>query len=332
MFRALALASLLTALSVPLLAQTPCNLESTRSCATGPCKSVTKNIGATTCSGTYFVGFLSDASSAKISNFSNSLGLTTCIDSSTIPGFTTLSVFCYGAATLAPGASFTTSAQVSGRPPVGSDQFFGAFTEVLDPAEKDANKALLAFVFAQDAPADQVTCTPRANVPSITLTGVPYSVSWSPVADPTAMFLVDESTTPDFSANVNTQPSSENSLRYSHTVGTTTTYYYRVRAVSCNGSPGANSATVSIVVQSAPPQTSRGTDAPVPLGTTTPVNIPLTLTIKSSGKRALGDTTFTATTDKPYLTVTPASGSIPSSGNVPVTVTASTTCIKRAGW
>ncbi|MEO6258890.1 MAG: hypothetical protein ABIP63_01015, partial [Thermoanaerobaculia bacterium] len=298
MFRTLALASLLTALSVPLLAQTPCDLEITLSCATGTCKSVTKNIGANACAGEYIFGFYSESPAAKFTNFSNSLGATECFDSSTFPGEQNSFALCVATTTLAAGASFSTSTQVTGLPPASANNFFVALTLVIDPVTEDE----LAFVYAFDTP-DQVTCTPRANVPSLTLSGVPYSVSWTPVSDSTATYLVDESTTPDFSANVSTKPASGTSLQFLHTVGTTTTYYYRVRAVSCNGSPGANSAPVSIVVQSAPPQTSRGADAPVPLGTTTPVNIPLTLTIKSSGKRALADTTFAATTDKPYLTV-----------------------------
>ncbi len=319
MFRTLALASLLTALSVPLLAQNTCSLDITMSCATGTCKSVTKNIGGNACSGDYIFGFYSESDAAKFTNFSNSLGATECFDSSTLPGVGNSFALCFATTTsLGAGASFTTSTQVTGLPPASANNLFIALTLVIDPVTQDE----LAFVYAFDTP-DQVTCTPRANVPSLTLSGVPYSVSWTPVSDSTATFLVDESTTPDFSANVSTKPASATSLQFVHTVGTTATYYYRVRAVSCNGSPGANSAPVSIVVQSAPPQTSRGADAPVPLGTTTPFNIPLVLSIKSSGKRALGDTTFTATTDKPYLTVTPASGSIPSSGNVPVTVTAS---------
>ena len=320
MFRTLALASLLTALTVPLSAQNTCSLEMTMSCASGTCTSVTKNSGTNACSGDYAFGFYSAAPSAKFANFTNSLGVTeACFDSSSIPGAPTQSfVICVGPSSLAPGASFTASAQVSGLPPASANNLFFAFTQVTDPTTQN----VLATAIAEDTPS-QLTCTPHANVPSLTLSGVPYSVSWSPVIDPTSTFLVDESTSPDFSANLNTQPSTGTSLQFAHTVGATTTYYYRVRALACIAAPGTNSATVSIVVQSAPPQTSRGTDAPVPLGTQTPFNIPLTLKLKSSGKRSLGDTTFTATTDKPYLTVTPASGTIPSSGNVPVTVTAS---------
>lgn len=319
MFRSLAFAAILTALAVPLSAADACSLEMTLSCTSGNCRSTTKNVGANACTGEYFFGFLSADPATKFSNFTDSLGAAhgqfSCFNSASSPGTATLSfVFCTVGSSLSAGASFTTSADVSS-PPAAE---LLAFTQVSDPATRTE----LAFVYASANGGDQLTCTPHANVPSLTLSGVPYSVTWSAVADPTSTFVIEESTSPDFSTITSTQTSSGTSAQFVHTVTSTTTYYYRVRAVSCNGSPGTNSAPTSIVVQSAPPQNSRGADAPVPLGTETPVDIPLTLTIKSSGKRALGDTSFTASTDKPYLTVTPSSGSIPSSGNVQVVVTA----------
>src|SRR5206468_4838628 len=68
-----------------------------------------------------------------------------------------------------------------------------------------------------------------------------------------------------------------------------------------------------------PTVTARPADAVVPVGSTTPVTI--TVSIPSpTGKQAF-DVPFTAAVDKPYLTVTPSSGTIPPGGTT-VTVTA----------
>ena len=110
MFRTLALASLLTALTAPLFAQNTCTLEMTMSCASGTCTSVTKNSGTNACSGDYAVGFYSAAPSTKFANFTNSLGLTaeSCLNSDQLGGTSTQSfVICIGPSSLAAGASFT---------------------------------------------------------------------------------------------------------------------------------------------------------------------------------------------------------------------------------
>ena len=118
-----------------------------------------------------------------------------------------------------------------------------AITLVSDPVT-DATLGL-AYVFNGAAVAP--TCTPAANVPSVTQSGIPYNVSWSQVSDPTATFTIDESTASDFSANLVSRQVSGTSAQFSHNVTATTNYYYRVRANSCGGAPGPNSATVSIV-------------------------------------------------------------------------------------
>jgi len=317
--RSAIIVAFLSLLALPVVAATPCNLEISLTCTAGHCTSTTLNAGPNTCTGEFLVALFSEQERVNISGFTNSLGLEECFDSTTFPieGAGAFAI-CIGDEGLAPGGSFTTMANVSAQSGAALANIpLIAVTEVSDITTGEE----LAFVYAFN---DIVipTCTPTVNVPSVTLTGVPYTVSWSEVSTPGTPFIVEESTAADFSAITATRTIQGTSTQFQHSVTTNTTYYYRVRAVQCGGAPGPNSRTVSIVVQAAPPSTSRGTDAVVPFGTTTPVPIPLQVRLGGAGKQALDGTTFTATTDKPFATVSPASGAIPGSGNVPLTVTA----------
>ncbi|MCU1230690.1 MAG: hypothetical protein JWO97_3574, partial [Acidobacteria bacterium] len=191
-----------------------------------------------------------------------------------------------------------------------------AFTSVDDFLTDDEIGS--AFAFTTLTPA---TCTPVANVAAITQSGVPYSVSWSAASNPQTLYVIEESTDADFTTIVSTNTVQGLTRNYTHDVAQSTTYYYRVRAQNCGGGVGPNSTPVSIVVQSAPAQNARNVDAVVPLGSTTPVKVPVSLKFTASGKMAL-DSTFTAFTDQPYLTVTPSSGTVPANGIVSVNVTA----------
>src|SRR6266550_1297001 len=63
-------------------------------------------------------------------------------------------------------------------------------------------------------------CTaPTRNVPSLTQTDVPYTVSWSPVVDTTnSAFVIEESTTPDFSAITDSRTVNGLSTQFRHIV------------------------------------------------------------------------------------------------------------------
>src|SRR2546428_608801 len=169
------------------------------------------------------------------------------------------------------------------------------------------------------------TCTPTASVPAVTQSGSTYFVFWSTVSDSNATFTVEESTAPDFSANLVSQNNVTGfSAQFSHMVGTTTRYYYRVRANICSGSPGPISATVSIVVQALAPQTGRSVEGIAPAGSTAPTSYQVHIDAPpGSGKQAL-DVPFTVSVDKPYLSVSPASGTLPP-GGTNVTITANPT-------
>lgn len=321
--RAFALAAILAAGFASVASADPCNLTMTMSCA-GPntgatCTAVTKNVGTNHCMGEFAIGFFieEEGDTIHITQSSNSLGLTgdeSCLDSTTLGqpvGFS----FCFGTASLAAGDSFTATAKVTA--PAGTSEIpILGLTYVTDPATDEE----LGFAYAYNGLA-LPTCTPEASVSSIANSGAPYTVSWSPTQQPDTSYQVDESTSADFSQNVVTSTIAALSKEFTHQVSTPTTYYYRVRATNCGGGPGPYSGTVSTVVQP-PPSTStssRGAEAVVPFGSSAPVTLKL-LIPAPSGKTAL-DTSFTATVDKPYLTVTPSSGTIPPTG-LALTVTA----------
>jgi hypothetical protein len=287
-------------------------------CTSGHCTSTTVNNGATACTGDYIAFMLSEQPSVTLSGMTTSLGLSLCLDSTSFPQQPGTAPFalCFGTASLNPGASFTASATVG---TTGVSQPSISIIGVTEVDDSDTGDEL-AFVYTLND-ISLPTCTPRASVPPVTLTGVPYSVSWTAVSQQQATYVVEESTTADFSAISASRTTTALSEQFQHTVTTNTTYFYRVHALQCSGTVGPFSATTQIVVQAAPPSTSRGTDAVVPFGTTTPVNVPLEVRLNTSGKQAL-DTTFTATTDKDYFTVTPPAGNVPPSGSVNLTVTA----------
>ncbi len=311
-------------LALPAAAQQfSCNLGMVMTCnSSEQCSATVTNNGSNTCSGTYFAllivypGSATGTNSAVVNNFQTSLGLTQCFSNGTLPGILSFGFgACTGPASLGPGNSFTMSGDVTlnGAP---ASQILGA-TEVVDPTNTKSVLGL-AYQFNTNA-APALTCTPIASVFPIAQSGAPYTVSWSAVSDPSATFTIDESTAPDFSANLVSTPVSGNTMTFQHTATAATTYYYRVRANTCSGAPGANSPTVSIVIQPVPTVTGRSGDVTTPFGSNTPVSMNVFVP-GPIGKTAL-DVPFTASTDKPYLTVTPSSGTIPPGGTT-VTVTA----------
>lgn len=311
--------------ATPVFAQNACNLSMTLECtATGACTAVTTNNGSSVCTGEFVTGFIAQTTRAQatIGGFHNSLGLTECFDSSFLPTVPVPIVLCFGDASLHPGGSFTTSAQVSSGNGAPNSVPVEAATIVIDTLES-ANIIGEAFAFNN---LTTPTCTPQASVAAQVQSGVTYTVSWSPVVDPNATFTVDESTTADFSANVVSRQVSGFASDFQHSVTSPTNYYYRVRANSCGGAPGPNSPTVSIIVIPVPTVTGRTGDAVTPFGSTTPVSLKVFIPSPSGsaapgGLTAQADPAFNVSTDRPYLTVNPPSGTIPPGGTT-VTVTA----------
>ena len=311
-------------LSIPALAATPCNLQMTVTCTPGPngttsCTSTTLNAGTTSCTGEFLSGWFADASSTKVrvSIAENSLGLGECFSSEEFELFEQPFTLCYGIASLPAGASFTSSTAFSGA--TAGLSILG-LTYVSDPGTETELASVFAF-----ANADQPSCTPTVSAPPVSQTGAEYTVTWTSVSDPGAGYIIEESTAPDFSANVVSTQAAGFAKTFRHDVTAATTYYYRVRPTTCAGGAPTNSATAQTIVQPPVPTARESAEVAVPLGSTTPVQIPLFIPGPSS--KMATDATFNATSDKPFITVQPSSGPLPPGGTT-VTVTANPSALQ----
>jgi len=313
MSRFLTLFALAVLTSISAFGQGLCTLDISITCTGANCSSTVRNVGSNSCNGEYIVGFIVEDPNGQgsVGPLQQTLGLPQCFDASTLPIGLPFAL-CIGEASLTPGSSFQMSAQITA--PSASEIF--AVTEVIDPVTEDD----LALVYINASTQSQ-TCIPIPNVPPAVQSGTLYTLSWTPVVDPTATFVVDEATSPDFTANFTTRNVSGTSTQFQHVVTSPTRYYYRVRATTCAGAPGTNSPTVSIVVQPVPiVTTARSGDVVTQFGNPALVSVQFFIP-NPTGKTALDTVPFTAATDKPYLTVTPSSGTIPPGGTT-VTVTA----------
>ncbi|HEX2061175.1 MAG TPA: hypothetical protein VHK90_10575, partial [Thermoanaerobaculia bacterium] len=151
---------------------------------------------------------------------------------------------------------------------------------------------------------------PLAQVVGQALSNTRYRVRWTPLAN-VGFYEVQESTTPDF-ANAETFTTDEVSLQFTHEVtGAPVQYLYRVRGISnCNESRGPYSDMVGVFIVA--PRTN---NASAEIGAEG--NVVQTVFLPGS----TSPLQFTATTDKPWLTVTPSSGTLPVEG-ITLTVTA----------
>jgi hypothetical protein len=306
-------------MAIPAAAQSgACNLGMTLNCPNGNCTAVTVNNGSGTCSGEYLIGIeLVGGGTGTVSALQQTLGAGSCFSSADFPSIPVPLALCIiDSASLAPGASFTMNAAVN-VPGGGTLSNVAAVTIVIDP--NSGEELAVAYVFNNGGPTP--SCTPIASVPSAVQSGVSYNVTWLPVTELNATYIVEESTDANFTAISGSQTTSGLSATFTHSAGSNTTYYYRVHAVTCSGAPGPNSSTVSVVVQAIPTVTGRQGDVTTPVGSTTPVSMKVFIPGPVSKNKQAQDVGFTATTDKPYLTVSPSSGTIGPNGTT-VTVTA----------
>jgi hypothetical protein len=297
----------LCAVVTPLQAALQMSIHCTQQAGGADCMATTTNTGATV-SGDAYTGFMVEAplSQVTLSGFTNSFGLTQCFDSTFLgPQASVPFVFCFDfGRSFAAGATFTSSVRVSSRsgavPTFPVVAFSGLFS--------DTSEASGYVSTDVQAP----TCTPAASVAPIVSPGIPYTVAWTQVSEANATYEVQESTTPDFSSNVQTITTTNTSATFQHTVNAATRYHYRVRAIACGGSAGTFSPAVTTVVQFTPPQdtSSNSIEAATAFGSTTPVRIPLRIPGAGAGA------TFTASVDKPYFTLDVSSGSLPADGLV----------------
>lgn len=290
--------------TVPALAA--CELAITATCEGGTCTSTTTNLGGT-CSGELYSMWISmdesETPTVSFHDIETSLSLFDCLDADDFEGIEMPFAFCYGPSSLAPGQSFTSTVRVTGN----VDAPILALTWVGD---EEGNEYGSAYAFVNS---ETPTCTPVVSAPPVSQSGIEYAVSWTAVSDASAQYIVDESTSADFSSNVTSTQVNGLSKTFRHdNMATTTVYYYRVRATHCSGGEAQYSRVAQTVVQAAQPPITQNGDIAVPLGSRTPVQFQVFVP-SPSGKSAL-TTTFTAAVDKPYLSVTPSSGTIPAQG------------------
>lgn len=168
------------------------------------------------------------------------------------------------------------------------------------------------------APKPQISVQP--TVPANTN----YIVSWSVNTAVTSKFELQESTTATFTNPTTTTMSSPavTTTIAGKNVSTDTRFYYRVRSfATCGGEPSAYSDVASVLVIAPPPPGTQPaslnpTSFPCTNGNCT-LHVPFFLKgFPTSGKTAgqANDDTYLITSDKPFVTVTPASGPLPPEG------------------
>jgi hypothetical protein len=165
-------------------------------------------------------------------------------------------------------------------------------------------------------------CGPRVpamSVPPVAPSATNYPISWNGSQQRDASYELQEATKADFSDAQTFVVNGATTRNFSHTVTTDTRYYYRVHAApACGGNYGAYSQTTSVLVTAPqPPTLSNYNFAQLPCPQspctiTQPIFIP---GINSSGKTALaaGDT-FSVSSDKPFMSISPSSGALPPEG------------------
>ncbi|HEX8618153.1 MAG TPA: hypothetical protein VF911_11255, partial [Thermoanaerobaculia bacterium] len=279
-------------------------LSMTVACDGGSCTATTTNTGGS-CSGLVYTGWFSQETSehVRFTDVDTTLpGIDECYDADEWGELEAAFAFCYGHSDV--GSGFTSRVTVSGAN--ASNVPLVAITWVGSADGEDELGSAYAFTNAT-AP----TCTPIVSAPPVTQSGVEYAVTWTAISDPTAQYIIEESTSPDFSTNTTQAQVHGLSRAFRHDgMATTTTYYYRVRPTHCSGGTPQPSQVTQTVVQAVAAPTSERAEITVPIGTITPV--PLQVFIPGATTAAVA--TFTAVTDKPYLTVHPSSGELPPSG------------------
>jgi len=310
------LSLVLALLLVPTAARAAsCALEMTVSCdasgttAPSQCTATTTNIGGGSCSGTFYSGWFSgeEATTVQFTAVHTSLGLNDCISSNSIPNNDFPFAFCFGTSALAPGATFTSTVNISGakaRFPLIAVSWVG---------DDNFDEVASAYAFVN---LDQLSCTPSIAAPPIAQTSTFYTVEWSRVSDPQATFIIEESTSPNFTTNFVTSTVSGLQQIFKHDVTTPTTYYYRVKPTVCQGGTPTYSRTAQVVVQPRANTNSKNAEVVVPVGTVG--SVPFNVFVPGLGVPV----TFDASVDKPYLDVTPKTGTMPAAG-MNFTITAS---------
>ncbi|HEV7485033.1 MAG TPA: hypothetical protein VGQ65_05085 [Thermoanaerobaculia bacterium] len=149
--------------------------------------------------------------------------------------------------------------------------------------------------------------TPDLSVVGTSSSGQSYTVQWTDIGGVTT-YELQESATDTFDTPTTFQVSGT-SRAFTKSAAAPTAFFYRVRALSaCGQGPGPFSASQRVVVVPIPPINAQSPSATVDINNKHVVV--QTVFIPGQGT-ALA---FTASTDEPWLTVTPSSGILPAAG------------------
>ncbi|MDP9359860.1 MAG: DUF11 domain-containing protein [Acidobacteriota bacterium] len=189
------------------------------------------------------------------------------------------------------------------------------------------------FTVVSPPPPCETPAVPLPRAQGTASTDVEYVIRWTPVGSTaTTQYELQESTNASFTAPLSlTIDASEWPFKHINNGDTAVAYYYRVRAVgTCNGARSlfAPPLTVQVLPSAVTDPKSANGSTPADNPQTTRYEIHIGGTSNGSAVHkgtiaaAAGDT-FTATTNQPWLTVSPSSGTVAPEGTT-LTVTAKT--------
>ncbi|MCM2314224.1 MAG: hypothetical protein NDJ92_03610 [Thermoanaerobaculia bacterium] len=148
--------------------------------------------------------------------------------------------------------------------------------------------------------------------------GVDYRVAWTAVAN-AGSYEIQESLTADFTSSESSTSAGVSQV-FNHSVTSATRFYYRVRGISaCTDQPGPYSQIVRVVVTPKEVDDAPAIDSVSPLEANGLITIPFK--IGGANGKSTQATSFTASTNKPWMSVSPSSGTIPPEG-LTLTITA----------
>ncbi|HSP15125.1 MAG TPA: hypothetical protein VLV78_10260 [Thermoanaerobaculia bacterium] len=161
---------------------------------------------------------------------------------------------------------------------------------------------------------------PVARAVALVRSNEKYHLLWNAVAN-ADQYEYDVATSPTFN-DAKTNTTSNLGVELSQTVAKATAFYFRVRAknTACN-TISPNSMTVRTVVVPEDSSTSFEFMLQAEFGTVTPISQQVLVRPPAGSLAIAAVTRFSATTDKPWLSVTPSTGTMPAEG-VLLTITA----------
>ncbi|HEX9459664.1 MAG TPA: hypothetical protein VGA84_10995, partial [Thermoanaerobaculia bacterium] len=185
------------------------------------------------------------------------------------------------------------------------------------------------FIAAHPLPPCSMPDVPLPRAESTASTNVEYIIRWTPSGPAgTTQYELQESTNASFSAPLSiTTSASELPFKHTNSGDAPVTYDYRLRAINtCTAARTLFSLPLTVQVLPSnvtdPSSANGSTPADNPQTTHYQIHVGGGSASKGTIAAATGDT-FTATTNQPWLTVSPSGGTVPAEGTT-LTVTAST--------